>query len=94
MYQVCIASHIQGGHDVTCMPVRASLSPFTPLLAMMPLSRNTRKLTMQKATRSLAGVYQAGSVLDISSEDVALLVPTGNRVSISQDAAFSMQLQV
>lgn len=49
---------------------------------------------MQKATRSLAGVYQAGSVLDISSEDVAVLVPTGNRVSISQDAAFSMQLQV
>ena len=34
---------------------------------MMPLSKKTRKLTTQKATNSLAGVYQAGSVLHVSS---------------------------
>ena len=85
--------HAERGHKLTWMPVPDSLSPFTPLLAMMPLSRKTRKLTTQKATKSLAGVYQAGSVPQLSDGDVTVFVQTGGKVSTSQDATFSMQLQ-
>lgn len=53
----------------TCMPVLESLSPLTPLLAMTPLSRNTKVSTMQKAISSLAGVYHAG--VGLLAEDSA-----------------------
>lgn len=60
--------------QITWMPVPETLSPFTPLLAMIPLSRNTKKLTTQKAISSLAGVYQAGSELIVPSEAEAVKV--------------------
>lgn len=73
------------------MPVLEALSPFTPLLAMIPRSKNTRKLTTQKATNSLAGVYQAGSVLQVcSAEDASEVVPTDALVSTSMADAFSI----
>lgn len=58
---------------------------------MIPRSKNTRKLTTQKATNSLAGVYQAGSVLQVcSAEDASEFVPTDVLVPTSLGKAFSM----
>lgn len=58
---------------------------------MMPRSKKTRKLTTQKATNSLTGVYQAGSVLQLCSAKITSeFVPTDVLGSTSLADAFSM----